>query len=247
MVNPQKHMYSMENLEGTYKDLATWFTSVLRDGEKNEVTESDIVQFLNEKNRVPLGIVRKINNSRPKCQARTKKEFKQCTYRCINDSVYCTGHTKKAPTFTMDQSVEELRKLHTKKAKIVKEKVVKEKGDKVVITKKKAAKKEKYVSKFNRDLDINQRLTDYIQKYDDDEVGIIESIIDDKLDIEDEIQKVIDAIGDSKHNTELYKLIKAIEKAKKQEDPVDSDSEAEAEAEDIKENPVAEVLGGIDE
>ena len=112
----KKGLYSMKNIEGTYEDLATWFTVLLTDKTKTSLTKSEIIDFLETKNRVPLGILK--NNkqtsnapiqSQDKCCARVVKNFAQCKNDSTKgESRFCKVHTTHPPKYTIDIDVNEI-------------------------------------------------------------------------------------------------------------------------------------------
>ena len=106
-----KKMYSISNLEGTYTDLTDWFNEILK-GDKTEITRYELINFLNTKGRVPLGIMKKNKPPRteqPKCIARILKDHTQCKNDSEQgDNCFCKIHTIRPPKYTMDDTLEDI-------------------------------------------------------------------------------------------------------------------------------------------
>jgi hypothetical protein len=104
-------MYSISNLEGTYTDLTDWFNEVLK-GDKTEITRYELINFLNTKGRVPLGIMKKNKPPRteqPKCIARILKDHTQCKNDSEQgDNCFCKVHTIRPSKYTMDDTLEDI-------------------------------------------------------------------------------------------------------------------------------------------
>ena len=73
--NPNKLFYTLDNVEGTYEDLANWFTEILKTKNKDSVTKLDIIEFLKTKGRVPPGILKK---NKPKVVSQNKNCIAIC-------------------------------------------------------------------------------------------------------------------------------------------------------------------------
>jgi len=148
-IKQSKALYSTKNLEGTYQDLAIWFTEVLKEGKKKEVTKFELIKFLETKGRVPSSILKKNKDVRvqqPQCCARVVKEFAQCKNESeYGDSNFCKVHNTHLPKFTMAETIEEIQ-LKVDAEKTEKKKVKKASKKKVKKVSKKAASKKAEVS-----------------------------------------------------------------------------------------------------
>ena len=111
--NPNKLFYSMANLEGTYEDLANWFSELLVSGAKEKVTTQDIVSFLDTKSRVPPGILKNkkkpVHVSRPQCIAICNGSKVQCKNENHGDSEFCKTHQRCPPKLTINDPRPEIK------------------------------------------------------------------------------------------------------------------------------------------
>ena len=105
-------MYTMENLEGTYEDLAMWFTDILQNKKDvKEVTKEDIVEFLVKKDRVPKNLVKKIAKKVP-VEKRVgciglifaKDEVRPCKNKASVGCKLCALHLVRPPKATTEDS-----------------------------------------------------------------------------------------------------------------------------------------------
>ena len=107
-----KKMYSISNMEGTYEDLVGWFNNILKQGEKNEISRYELINFLNTKGRVPLAIMKKNKppkTQQPRCIARVLKDFSQCKNESEQGTnCFCKIHTIRRVRYTIKKSVDEI-------------------------------------------------------------------------------------------------------------------------------------------
>ena len=84
-----KTLYSMKNIDGTYDDLATWFTSLIGEKGRTEVTKYELVKFLETKNRVPLGILKKTKAPIGENEDDTQMNDEKCHARVVKGHAQC--------------------------------------------------------------------------------------------------------------------------------------------------------------
>lgn len=107
-------LYTMSNLEGTYEDLAEWFSGILEKGDRKGVTTLDIIRFLDSKGRVPKGILKKTKSQIPesekvRCCGVTLK-LEQCKRDAELGHKFCKLHQVRPPKYTTDDPLDDIRR-----------------------------------------------------------------------------------------------------------------------------------------
>lgn len=111
-VKQSKKMYSISNMEGIFTDLTMWMNDILEEGKTESITRYELINFLNTKGRVPLGIMKNNKPPRteqPKCVGRILKDFTQCKNDSEQgESCFCKIHNIRSPKYTMEDTLEDI-------------------------------------------------------------------------------------------------------------------------------------------
>jgi hypothetical protein len=199
---------TVSNLEGTYEDLAVWFTDILKNGDKKNIDATDIISFLNTKNRVPKSILKKNNKITDFCSVMVtrNKETRKCKNKAEIGSEICKFHKIKNSTDKIDKTDKKIKK-----------------KKKPIVTLKKL-----------RDLDkrsLDEMLDFWITKHGDSLVGEIDDIINNLPNKKSRLNAVRKL--DHKESVDLYKLLVVIDEKKYEitEDSENYDSDESEESE----------------